>query len=344
VITRSFPRIGLPIAWIAVAAVGAGCAGGGGAVQAVVAPPGAAPQTPQIPEAPEVRSIPGDFDRFDPSGATFSVLSPTREAPGEVVVLDATRFTEVGRRAVRHGAVAWTYGGKVQVVEGGKAFERIDVDTGRSDPIDPALVAPDGDPGGGAISDDGKLFTYHDLAVIDLDARRVAFTFDPPCAGGPQPAVWVAPSGRFVVGSCRGTAWTSIAGAGPSHRAWQPIADSYCISADERVLLEGPYQPFARDWAPDFVVRSADTGKPRRTLPLALPDASRPYAMALSGDGELAAVLLGGAITLYGTRDGTKLGAWEGPANALGATLAFRPSTRDIYVSTRGALRVVRGR
>jgi hypothetical protein len=330
---------GPPIAWLATAALAAGCAGGG-TVQAVVGPPVAAPQAAA---APEVRAIPGDFDRFDVSGATFSVLAPTREAPGEVVVLDAARFTEVGRRAIRHGAVAWTYGGKVQIVDVGKAFERVDVDTGRSDPIDPGLVAPDGDAGGGAISDDGRLFTYHELAVVDLDARRVAFTFDPPCAGGPQPAVWVAPSGRFVVGFCRGTAWTSIAGAGPSHKAWQhPIADSYCVSADERVLLEGPYQPFARDWAPDFVVRSADAGNRLRTLPLALPDASRPYAMALSGDGELAAILLDGAITLYRTRDGTKVGAREGPVNAVGATLAFRPSTTDLFASTRGALRVVR--
>src|SRR5204863_4161146 len=142
------------------------------------------------------------------SGATFAVLVPNREAPSEVVVLDAARFVEVGRRAIRRGAVAWTYGGKVQVVDAGKAFERIDGDTGRRDVIDPALVAPDGEVeagDGGSISDDGKLFAFHALAVIDLDSKRVAFTLDPPCAGGPEPVISVTPSGRFVVGSCRGT-------------------------------------------------------------------------------------------------------------------------------------------
>ncbi len=205
-------------------------------------------------------------------------------------------------------------------------------------------MAPDSDGGdGGSISDDGRLFTYRDLVVIDLDAKRVAFTLDPPCAGGPQPAVTVQPSGRFVVGVCRGTAWAPLAGPGPAHKPWQfAVADSICVSADERVLLEGPYQPFARDWVPDFVVRDVDRGRPLRTLPVTLPDASRPYAMALSGDGSMAAILMDGAIAFYRTRDGTKVSATEGPPNAVGARLAFRPSSRDLFASTRGAVRVVR--
>jgi hypothetical protein len=330
----------LGVVALALAAGGAGCRAGEGTAPAVIAP--TAPSTQ--PTGSDLHAIPGDFDRFDANGATFAVLAPTRDAPSEVVVLDALRFTEVVRRATRRGAVAWTYGARVQMVDGGKAFERIDADTGRREAVDPALVAPDGDDGnGGSISDDGRLFTFRDLAVIDLDARRVAFTLDPPCAGGPQPVVSVLPSGRFIVGSCRGTAWASLAGAGPSHRAWQyPIADAYCVSADERVLLEGPYQPFARDWVPDFVVRDVDGGRPRRTLPAAVSDGSRPYAMALSGDGGLAAILLDGAIAFYRTRDGMKVGAREGPASPAGVRLAFRPSTSDLFVSTRGAVRVVR--
>jgi hypothetical protein len=64
--------------------------------------------------------------------------------------------------------------------------------------------------------------------------------------------------------------------------------------------------------------------------------------MALSGDGGLAAILLDGAIAFYRTRDGMKVGAREGPASPAGVRLAFRPSTSDLFVSTRGAVRVVR--
>lgn len=272
------------------------------------------------------------------------MLVPNREAPSVVVVFDAVKLTSVGKRLIRRGAVAWTYGGKVQVVAAGNVFERIDVDGDRRDVIDPSLVAPDGETGGGAsISDDGRWFTYRDLAVIDLGARRVAFTLDPPCAGGPEPLVWVQPSGRFAGGVCRGTAWAFIAGATASHLPWQySIADSYCVSGDERVMLEGPYQPFAREWVSEFVVRNVGDGRRLRALPIAISDASRPYAMALSSDGGLAAILLDGAITFYRTRDGTKAGAVEGPSNAVGTRLAFRPATNNLFVSPHGALRVVR--
>jgi hypothetical protein len=331
------------------AASGSGCRAGEATAPTVVAPTAVPREAEPVthastPAEAEVRAIPGDFDRFDASGATFAVLVPNRDAPSEVVVFDAARLTEVGRRTIRRGAVAWTYGGKVQVVDVGKAFERIDVDSGRRDAIDPALVAPGGETGGGgSISDDGKLFTFRELAVIDLDAKRVVFTLDPPCAGGPEPVVWVQPSGHFVGGSCRGTSWASIAGARSSHVAWQySIADAYCVSADEHVMLEGPYQPFAREWVSDFVVRDVGGGRPLRTLPLAIADASRPYAMALSADGSLAAILLDGEIALYRTRDGTKIAVRQGPPNAVGARLAFRPPTGDLFASTRGALRVVR--
>jgi hypothetical protein len=63
--------------------------------------------------------------------------------------------------------------------------------------------------------------------------------------------------------------------------------------------------------------------------------------MALSGDGSLAAILIDGTIAFYRTRDGTKVGAAEGPPSATGTRLAFRPSTTDLFVSTRGRLRVV---
>jgi hypothetical protein len=331
-----------PLGVLAIAAA-SGCRTAGSPGPAVIAPPPPVPAAVlQAPVASEVHAIPGDFDRFDAAASTFDVLVPNREAPNEIVVFDAVHFTAVGKRAIRRGAVAWTYGGKVQVVNEGRALARIDADTGRRDAIDPALVAPGGESEDrGSISDDGKLFALHDLAVIDLDEMRVAFTLDPPCAGGPEPAFWLAPNGRFVVGSCRGTSWASLVGA-PKHVAWRyRVADSFCVSADERVLFEGPYQPFAREWIGDFVLRDVASGKSVSTLPVTLPDASRPYAIALSGDGRVAAILLDGVITFYRTNDGTKLGAHAGPHDAVGTRLAFRGASAELFVATRGEVQVL---
>jgi hypothetical protein len=292
------------------------------------------------PEPPSHAMLPGVFDRFDTSGRTFTVDVPTMEQPETIVTFDAATLRETKRRAIRKGAVAWSYGGSIQIIVDGKALVRVFVDDARTVPIPASLVAPNED-GGGSLSDDGRLFAYGDLTVYDLDAARAAYTFEAPCAGGPLPVAVVAPSGSFALGVCRGESFAKLTGAKTGAMTWQySVADHHLFSIDEKVLLEGPYYPFAMDWVKSFVVRDVATGKTLRTLSPTIEGPDVPYTMALSAHGDLAAILVKGKIDFYRTSDGKKLGTQTGP-DADKTTIVFSPMTDALFMVHADKLEII---
>jgi hypothetical protein len=332
--------------WLATALLLASCAAASPAPKVVVTPAPVRANEPLDP-CPLPRDttllpaieLPGAFTRFAADGSAMQVLAPNAEAPTEVIAIDSTTFATRSRRKLELGVVAFDFDGSVQVVKTSGSFERVNVVKGTREAVPKSLVAPDSEYSRASLSDDGRLFTYEELAVYDLDTRSIAFTFDAPCAGGPNPLVTLTHDGHFAIGFCRGTGLADLRDPHLTHRRWAFIADSFELSSDERFLLEGPYYPFGMDWKPGFVVRELATGKAVK-LAMKLPTMAE-YRMTICATGAIAAVSYGNTLTFFDAKSGAKTIARELDSHPS-ARLAFSPRDPILAIGHDATLERVR--